>query len=326
MLATPTAPTIDRTSSRCEVLSLSSFTAQDRGRASRVDAAAGVRVVVEFFGVDGSRMFGSRQTPVNAAASGVVICPALQAEFLRNYRREVDLGHDLAARGFAVQRFHYRGSGNSDGDTSDATFETMRDDALAAAESLARTEELEALAFVGARWGAMVAAAAASRFDRAPLVLWEPMTQPRTYFRELFRAGQIHEMRKGGVNPRSSEEQLAEMRRTGFLDVLGYAIDRPLYESVIERTLERELGGSPRPILLVQISRRNELRGEYATLADRWREAGFAVDTHVVQASEEAWWYVGGRNFEEERALAEELIAVTRDWLSGSSAGMGSPR
>jgi len=269
-------------------------------------------------------MFGSRQTPVNAAASGVVICPALQAEFLRNYRREVDLGHDLAAQGFAVQRFHYRGSGNSDGDTSEATFETMRDDALTAAEWLVRTEEVETLAFVGARWGAMVAAAAASRFDRAPLVLWEPMTQPRTYFRELFRAGQIHEMRKAGGSPRSSEDQLAEMRRTGSLDVLGYAIDRPLYESVIGRTLEEELGDRPRPILLVQISRRDQLRGQYAALVDRLREAGFDIDTHLVQASEEAWWYVGGRNFAEERGLAEELIGVTRDWLSASSAGMGS--
>jgi pimeloyl-ACP methyl ester carboxylesterase len=301
---------------------LSSFTAQDRGRASRVDAVAGTRVIAEFFGVDGSRMFGSRHTPVKAAAAGVVICPALQAEFLRNYRREVDLAHDLAARGFAVQRFHYRGSGNSDGDTSEATFETMRDDALAAAEWLVRMEELETLAFVGARWGAMVAAAAASRFDRAPLVLWEPMTKPRTYFGELLRAGRIHELRKGGASPRSREEQVEEMRRIGSLDVLGYAIDWPVYESVIERTFEGELGEVPRPILLVQISRRDELRGEYAAVASRLGAAGFALDTHGVKASEEAWWFVGGRKPKEERLLKEELIGVTGDWLTRVHAGV----
>jgi acetyl esterase/lipase len=267
-------------------------------------------------------MFGSRHAPMTSAASGVVICPALQAEFLRNYRREVDLGQHLATQGFAVQRFHYRGSGNSDGATSDATFETMRDDAVEAAEWLARTEKVDRLAFVGARWGGMIAAAVASRFDRAPLVLWEPMAQPRAYFRDLFRAGRIHELRKGGASPRSTNDQLEEMRRQGSLDVLGYAIDWPLYESVIGRTLQRELGPRPRPILLVQISRRTELRADYTALAKAWRDAGFAVDTHIVERSEEAWWFVGGRDYEEERVLGEEVVGVTRDWLSTAMAGL----
>jgi pimeloyl-ACP methyl ester carboxylesterase len=300
-----------------------SFTTQDAGRASRVDADSGIRVISEFFGVDGSRMFGSRHTPVDSATSGVVICPALQAEFLRNYRREFALGHRLAARGLAVQRFHYRGSGNSDGDTSEATFETMRDDAVAVGERLAEAEGLGSLAFVGARWGAMVAAAAAARFDGAPLVLWEPMTTPPTYFRELFRAGRIHELRKGGVSPRSREDQVDEMRRTGSLDVLGYTIGLGLYESVIERTLQGELGDSPRPVLLVQISRREELRAEYSALAGRLAAAGFAVDTHVVKASEEAWWFVGGRDRNEERSLSEEMVNVTSEWLPRALAGAG---
>ena len=299
-----------------------SFTTQDAGRATRVDADAGVRVTAEFFGVDGSRIFGSRHAPLESSASaGVVICPALQAEFLRNYRRELELGHRLAAGGIAVQRFHYRGSGNSDGETSDVTFDTMRDDAVAAAERLADAEGLDSLAFVGARWGAMVAASAAARFDRAPLVLWEPMTRPSTYFRELFRAGRIHELRKAGASARSNKDQVDEMRRTGSLDVLGYAIGWRLYQSVIERSLPEELGESARPILLVQISRREELRIEYATLAARLAADGFSVDTHVVKASEEAWWFVGGRTRNEERSLSEELVRVTSDWLTRVRVG-----
>jgi pimeloyl-ACP methyl ester carboxylesterase len=283
---------------------------------TRVDTQTAASQVLEFFGPDRRKMFGARHIPAGTAQGGAVICPALQAEFLRNYRREFDLGRDLAARGLAVQRFQYRGSGNSDGETSEVTFETMRDDAVAAADWLVRAEGINALAFVGARWGGLIASTVASRFDRAPLVLWEPMTHPRAYFRDLFRAGRIHELRKGGRSPRSNEDQLEEMRRTGVLDVLGYAIGRPLYESVIDRTLQAELGEGPRPILLVQISRGAQLRNDYQALADRWASAGFSVDTHIVQASEEAWWFVGGRNLEEERSLRRELVNVTGDWLA----------
>lgn len=53
----------------------------------------------------------------------VVVCPPTLAAFPSNYGREVAAARALAARGYAVQRIHYRGTGNSDGDATEVAFE-----------------------------------------------------------------------------------------------------------------------------------------------------------------------------------------------------------
>src|SRR4030095_10291544 len=121
--------------------------------------------------------------PAHGASAGVLICPALHSDFERAYRMDVLLSRALSAHGYAVHRFHYRGHGNSEGVASEVTFETMREDALAAAQRLRRVAKVEPRAFVGTRWGALVAASAASEHDGAPLVLWEPTMQAARYLR-----------------------------------------------------------------------------------------------------------------------------------------------
>ena len=51
---------------------------------------------------------------------GVVACPSIYQDLFAGYRDEVLLARSLAARGIAVQRFHYRGAGHSDGDVAGA--------------------------------------------------------------------------------------------------------------------------------------------------------------------------------------------------------------
>ncbi|MDP8959415.1 MAG: alpha/beta hydrolase, partial [Actinomycetota bacterium] len=122
-----------------------------------------------WFGPDGQRLFGFLHLPEGRPRAGIVVCSPLHAEFLRNYRREVLVARALAARGFAVQRFHYRGTGSSDGQASEATYETMRQDALLAAGHVLERSGATRLGFLGTRWGALVAAAGAAGFPGAPL-------------------------------------------------------------------------------------------------------------------------------------------------------------
>jgi hypothetical protein len=282
----------------------------------RADPDREMREVAEFFGSDHSRLFGCFHLPARRPLGGIIVCPAVQAEFHRNYRREVDLGRHLAAQGFAVQRFHYRGTGHSDGDTSDVTFETMIEDAMAAAEHLRRRSSVDRLGFIGTRTGALVAAAAASQFVGSPVALWEPVTDPNRYFREILRAGLIHELRKGVHDTRSRNEQIEELLSTGRLDVLGYTIDRGLYESLIHRELDGELGSTPRPLLLVEITRRSELRHEYSAAVERWTSRGFDVATHIVASMAEPWWFVRGRSIAEEASLTRDLVQATAAWFA----------
>ena len=123
--------------------------------------ADGVRQVAGFYGPAGHRTFGVLHLPTAEPSAGVVICPALHSDFERTYRIDVLLGRALSAQGYAVHRFHYRGHGNSEEAPSGATFDTMREDAVLAAERLRRITGVGTVAFAGTRWGALVATAAA---------------------------------------------------------------------------------------------------------------------------------------------------------------------
>lgn len=279
----------------------------------RLDRDSGGREDVAFLDSHGTKILTVTHLPAGTPRGGVLICSPIKSELMKNYRREVLLSRALARCGIAVQRFQYRGTGNSHGDPDALSFETMVEDAQAALARLRECAGMQRTAFVGTRLGGLVAAAAAKGIGGAPLVLWEPVTETAPYFRELFRARMIGELRAGTSTDRPSAVSLAdELTKTGYLDVLGYSIDRSLYESVKERSLLGELGNVARPILLVQMSRTTRLRGNYARLMAQLEPAGFTFETETVQ-EEEAWW------FQETEAppemLTRLLVTHTSDWI-----------
>ncbi len=284
------------------------------GSAVRVDKRAGVSDDVSFAEVGGAGVFCCSHTPLGDLIGGVVICSSLHAEHVDGYRQEVILARSLAARGYAAQRFHYRGSGHSDGDSSAATLGTMRDDALAARDLLAGRVPSSQIAFLGARWGALVAAGAAARSGAAPLVLCEPAIDPERYFREAIRARLIHELKAGVAQRPSSELLLDELRRNGRIDVLGYPLDLELYDSAAGRDLVGELGDRPRPVLIVDYSRSRAMRTPFEQLAARLREMSCEVTTRAVPEPSASWF--SRRVLRTIDALGE----LTSDWLAGVAA------
>ena len=280
-------------------------------QASWVDRETGSREIAEFFGPGEMKMMGFTHLPPASASAGVVVCSPLYAELLRNYRREVLIGRLLASRGIAVQRFHYRGHGNSDGRVDDATFETMRDDAIAAARHLVETTGISRVAFFGTRLGALVAAAAARHFGAAPLALWDPVLDPSQYFRDIFRASKIQALKQGGTS-RSTEDPLERLARDGSIDILGYSVTHRLYESGRGRSLIEEVGSEPRSTLVLQLGNDQRLHRGCAELVSRWQGLGFDAEGLSV-GQQEAWWFTAGA-----LVIKEELtqpVELTAGWL-----------
>ena len=287
---------------------------EDLGQwSSWVDPRTGILEEATFFGSGPSKLFGCLHMPVGEPIGGLVTCCPFQAELLRNYRREVLLARHLAAHGIAVQRFHYRGSGHSDGDTADATFETMREDALVAAEHLGRRTGASSIAFMGTRWGGLAAAAATAE-NGGHLALWEPILDTQRYFDEVLRFRLMYEMKEDPSTTLSDAALLEEMHRTGSVDVLGHTLELRLYESALGRTLSDAVGDRTSSALLVQISLGRGLRKDYAAVAESWRKRGLAVETHVIP-DRETWWISGDLwQIHETHAATRRLIEVTGDW------------
>jgi hypothetical protein len=287
------------------------------GYGSRIDPRTGITEVAEFFGPNSQRSFGVRHLPAGEPVGGLVICSPLQAEHVRNYRREVFLGRALAAKGVTVQRFHYRGFGHSDGHPEEATLHGMKADALAAAHLLAREHKMGRIAFLGTRWGSLVAAAAVKEVEGAPLILWEPLTDPRRYFREVLRARLFQDLKEGTQGSGSVDALLRELQETGVVDVLGFAIGRQLYNDAAQWRIDRAVGTKPHSVLLIQVDRGSSLRRDHSILVSALKACGCTIETRIVER-QEPWWFGGGGiafRTEEETGKAGPLVTHTLNWL-----------
>ncbi len=287
---------------------------------TRHDAANGTEERIGFRGPAGDRVFSCLYLPASAARGCVLICSPMHAEFTRNYRREVLLARKLAADGFAVERFHYRGTGNSDGAGSEATFETMREDALASLDHLRTASGADRTFIVGTRWGAMVASSAAAMVPEASLVLWEPFLESARFFRDAFRTRMVAELKSGVATPTKGDELIERLEAGEIVDVVGHTIEPDLYASSVGRTLVQELGPSPRAILVLQIGPSKSIRSDLAAQIDRWRAQGFDVDILAIEG-DEAWWLVDERTHDEgARPMTTQLIEATSAWIASRGA------
>jgi pimeloyl-ACP methyl ester carboxylesterase len=282
--------------------------------AVRTDSGGTFREEAGFFGPGPQRLFGVLHRPTGPALGGLVICPSIYAEFITGYRTEVVLARTLASRGLAVQRFHYRGVGHSDGETEETTFATMREDALAAAARLLERTGVDGLGFLGMRFGGLVAGSAASEHRGCPLVLVEPTLEARRFFRDAWRAKLIRDVKRG---TRAPGQGLAEaLEREGTVDALGHSIFRPLFESTADRTLIGELGDGARPTLLVQLGRALSLRRDLEAAAAALRRLGCEVAVEAV-AEDLVGWFLPDPGIKRTQPRARALIEVTSGWLEG---------
>jgi uncharacterized protein len=169
-----------------------------------------------FFGRSPKSLFGVYHPPkaMTARATGVVLCYPFGQEYMRAHRAFRQMAMLLSKAGFHVLRFDYYGTGDSAGETDEASLPQWVEDAQAAADELKETAEVQRVAFVGLRLGAAIAAmAAAGRADVDQVVLWDPAVQGPDYLAE------VTEERTDSVgNTRHSH------RADGSVGVLGFPI------------------------------------------------------------------------------------------------------
>jgi hypothetical protein len=211
---------------------------------ARTDDRTGVGEGAGFLGSPPGQLFAALHEPATPARAAIVVCPSILADQVVNYRREVLLARALASLGVAAVRFHYGGTGTSQGEPAAITFETLVEDARTAA-ALA-TSIGGRVAFLGTRVGALVAAAAGRDAD-APLVLWEPAADGAGYWREAFRAQRVRDLTRTG---RPGPDPVLALKSVGWTDLLGHRVHSALYRSLRPRTLAAELGAGRRVLAL----------------------------------------------------------------------------
>jgi alpha/beta superfamily hydrolase len=288
---------------------------------SRIDARSGVTESARFLGSGTDRIYAYQYLPASKRGNAIVMCPAILGDFASNYRREVVGSRALAARGFAVTRFHYRGAGNSDGTVSDLSFDSMVEDAMTAADALVAAAGVDDVSFLGTRFGSLVAAAATRARAARAVAMWEPMADARSYFREMNRSRMMHEVSGGERQGATFDDLAADLRANGAADLLGYTLGRPLFETALDRTLLGELGDHTADVLLVQFNLRKGIDKSRQALADALRAGGSTVDLQAVQGVELWGLHAEGWTPIESRTDVQSLLQITTDWFSSRVEG-----
>jgi len=124
---------------------------------------------------------------------GIVICNPIGDDLCRAHRPLRHLAERLAAAGFPVLRFDYRGTGDSSGDEHESgrVAGWLSDVALAAEEVRARSG-VGRVSLVGLRAGATLAAVAARANEVDSVVLWSGYPTGAAFVEDIVRTHRLH--------------------------------------------------------------------------------------------------------------------------------------
>lgn len=281
------------------------------GEAQWADRATGTRQRITF--VDAaSPLFCSIVEPLGQRLATLVACPPLLVDFAHSYRREAEMAKVLAARGVAVVRFHYRGTGSSGGNPAEMTFATLVEDANRVI-NFARSEAAAPLAVLGTRAGAMVAAAAASRAGGLPVAMWRPVETGGAYLREGFRARMIADQGQLGRTPPTSAELRQDLRRQGSVDLVGWALHQGLYDSLVGlRLLDLLEPCGPAEVLLLRSAPPDDIAA-VDHLPAALCALGMRVETAEVGLFE-GWWFLRTHRSPPDQ-IGEALADAIDPWI-----------
>lgn len=145
-----------------------------------------------FFGRADRQLFGYHHAAAGRASSAVVLCPSWGPEYQYAHRAFRSLARRLAERGVHVLRFDYSGTGDSWGDTTEADTDVWLKDIAVAVEELKSVSSVPRVDLIGLRYGAHLAASAASgRKDIRRVALWDPVIRGSDWARQL--SGELEE-------------------------------------------------------------------------------------------------------------------------------------
>jgi pimeloyl-ACP methyl ester carboxylesterase len=140
-----------------------------------------------YFGSEGIYLFGAYHPAQNTSKrEGIVICNPFGQESMRAHRALRRLAINLAAQGYAVLRFDYRGTGDSVGTLAGVTVEDWLEDIRVAMQELMDIATVPKVSLLGLRLGALLAGQVAANNSKVSrLVLWDPIASGQAYIDDL---------------------------------------------------------------------------------------------------------------------------------------------
>jgi exosortase A-associated hydrolase 2 len=196
-----------------------------------------------YLDVRGRRLFSLRIVPTGSCRGTLLYLPPFGEEMNRTRSHVAATARALAAVGWRCVLLDPYGTGDSEGDMSDADFDAWITDALEVARQLI-SEHGQPLTIWGTRTGALLAAETANSLPAeviSQLVFWQPVIDGAVFVNQYLRLRLASQAVHG--SERETTETMRERLASGdLLEVAGFMLSGPLVDSLSRRSL----GAHPR--------------------------------------------------------------------------------
>lgn len=250
--------------------------------------------------------------PAHGAPRTALLYVAPFGEEMNRTRRASALtARALAAQGCAVLQLDLFGSGDSDGEFGDASWEAWKSDlALGHAWLAARTAQ--GVGLWGVRLGALLALdyARAAVLPVTRFLLWQPVLRGAVYLNQLLRLRLASEMLAGGS---ADSQVLRAALRAEAQEIGGYLVAPALAEAI--ETLDAGVLPAPRaPVHWLEVvpAEGREAPPPSQKLAWAWHAQGTTVALQAVH--DDACWNT------QEIAECPQLRAATLAMVTGAAS------
>ena len=236
----------------------------------------------------GRRLFYAEHHPEGVSADGPVwvLCPPILEEKNVSHGLFVNLARALTTIGIRVVRIDYEGHGDSEGDTAQLGLTDWAHDVVDAVLWL-RADGRTDVVLLGCRAGALIAALAARVVAPVCVLAWSPVGGGDDDVQALLRLNLTTQLAVEKSVVRTRDLLELDLQQDRAVNVLGWPMGRPLYESLKAVAFASLIESLPCPVRIIELQTRPpEPPGP---TADVWEAAG--ADAHVWRRT------VPGRQF-----------------------------
>ncbi|PIE23331.1 MAG: hypothetical protein CSA62_08015 [Planctomycetota bacterium] len=201
----------------------------------------------------GEQLYTATHHTSDSSKGSVLMIPTLAPERVMSMVSWVRFARYLAANGYSALRFDPRGVGESSGDFTNTSFDSLLADASFAA-SLAPESPLHLL---GLRTGALTAAELFAQGTGDSLLLWEPPADAHTALYELLRIRIAMNQSVQDLQRRPTRDDYVRiLDEGGNVEVEGYLIGPALWLSSKQRALQLPAPEETRAWHVLQLGRK----------------------------------------------------------------------
>lgn len=260
------------------------------------------------------RLFAIYHPPaIDECRGAIVHVPAFAEEMNKSRHMVTKQAKSFAALGYGTLVFDYYGTGDSEGEFSQASWEIWQHDLVQAIE-WCRAHVSQQVVLWGLRFGALLAASVASQADLSikQLLLWQPVSSGEQYMTQFLRLRLASGM-MSGADKETVQALKNRLEEGEEVEVAGYSLCRELCRAISEQTLmDYNLAGLQSVSWFEVNSKARALSPASQKVVDSWLAKSLEIKSYQVVDSQ--FWS------NQEIVFADQLVEMTTDHVAERNA------